>query len=763
MKNQITSKTNSSCLIILIGILLFLSSNPVLNGQPSRTSKKSVLSFKSLLGSEEEDNEDWALSIYMSSDCIHMYYAGYTETRPTGCNGIKMHVPVVGRFNTVTNTVDWVRTYFANLKDPNTQQLTTIRSRGQFNAVYELNGQLYASGFQNILDCDADENNSAAPILLIANAKTGDPLPEYPIFKVSDVISHNGLDYDVAVNLLPVTKNGVSDGTVGIGKIVPHGVSGSPKSLVFLLNNDGTLNTNFGTDGYFIGPDNTRARQIVKIDNPTNDVHYIVIGEIANSATDYDVYVDALTEDGKLASSWNEKYLSETILGSLYTDNTSEDAPICSSPGSYFENSIEWGWDVAQSGTNIYLSCIFDGVDNSIPDFYTQVCPEVPNDEVYSYKDIALIKLDLKDGKVISTVNVGVSEAYDFYPDLEVKDGRVCILGAKSRVENGNVITDGKLSEFDEDLNLVSEKIFSSHTAANDWDINCSFDLAFTCDNEIIVCGNNDINDEDYYFYKFSNGCQQNIETNSTDITSRHVVSGTEIWNTSKKVMDKVIVPANTTLEITNNNPSQTNTIIEFGSSWELSDYDELSKNQTAGKEPRIVVESGGHLILNNCFLRGLLGCSGNSMWDGIEVQNGGHLEMNNANISNARFGILASKGVYNTSGTLTPTNSTGGSIEVTGSSIIDCEYGVYFSRTSAPPVIQSTNSHVPRLFQIQGIKLILRIIPYHLIRPKDWAQSILFILSPTVASIFQVAASVILHSSLLNYAAPAFILTFQN
>ena len=42
--------------------------------------------------------------------------------------------------------------------------------------------------------------------------------------------------------------------------------------------------------------------------------------------------------------------------------------------------------------------------------------------------------------------------------------------------------------------------------------------------------------------------------------------------------MDKVIVPANTTLEITNNNPSQTNTIIEFGSSWELSDYDELSK-----------------------------------------------------------------------------------------------------------------------------------------------------------------------------------------
>lgn len=241
------------------------------------------------------------------------------------------------------------------------------------------------------------------------------------------------------------------------------------------------------------------------------------------------------------------------------------------------------------------------------------------------------------------------------------------------------------------------------------------------------------------------------------------MVSGTEIWNTSKKVMDKVIVPANTTLEITNNNPSQTNTIIEFGSSWELSDYDELSKNQTAGKEPRIVVESGGHLILNNCFLRGLLGCSGNSMWDGIEVQNGGHLEMNNANISNARFGILASKGVYNTSGTLTPTNSTGGSIEVTGSSIIDCEYGVYFSRTSAPPVIQSTNSHVPRLFQIQGIKLILRIIPYHLIRPKDWAQSILFILSPTVASIFQVAASVILHSSLLNYAAPAFILTFQN
>ncbi|MEO6189757.1 MAG: hypothetical protein ABIO44_04650 [Saprospiraceae bacterium] len=106
MKNRITSKMKISCLIILMGIFLFLSSNPALNGQPSNTSKKSVLSFKSLLTNEEEDNEDWALSIYMSSDCIHMYYAGYTETRPTGCNTVKMHVPVVGRFNTITNTVD---------------------------------------------------------------------------------------------------------------------------------------------------------------------------------------------------------------------------------------------------------------------------------------------------------------------------------------------------------------------------------------------------------------------------------------------------------------------------------------------------------------------------------------------------------------------------------------------------------------------------------------------------------------------------------
>ncbi|MEO6189756.1 MAG: T9SS type A sorting domain-containing protein [Saprospiraceae bacterium] len=577
------------------------------------------------------------------------------------------------------------------MKDPNTHQLTHIESRGQFNAVYELNGQLYATGVQNLINCDSDESNPSAPILLIADAKTGDALPEYPLFKETDVTTFNGTDYDIAVNLLPVMKNGISEGTVGIGKIVPHGVNGSQKAVVFLLNNDGTLNTNFGTDGYFIGPDNTKARQLVKIDNPSNDVHYIVIGEIANSATDYNVYVDALTEDGKLASSWNEKYFSESILGSLYTDITSEDAPICSSPGSYFENSIEWGWDVAQSGTSVYLSCIFDGVDNSIQNFYTQVCPEIPNGEAYSYKDIALIKLDLEDGKVLLTVNVGVSEAFDFYPDLEVKDGRVCVIGAKSHVDNGEVITDGKLSEFDEDLHLVSEKIFSSHTASNDWDINCSFDLAFTCDDEIMVCGNNDINDEDYYFYKFSNGCQQNVETNSTDITSRHVVNGTEVWDDSKKVMDKVIVPTNATLEITNNNPNQDNTIIEFGSSWELTDYDELAKNQTNGKEPRIVVESGGHLILNNCFLRGLLGCSGNSMWDGIEVQEGGLVEMHNANISNARYGILASRGIYNESGTLTPNNSTGGSVDINGSSIVDCEYGIYLSRTSTPPEIVST------------------------------------------------------------------------
>ena len=99
-ENQITNKTNSSCLIISYRNFIISKFKSGIEWATFPHFKKSVLSFKKSSGWVKKTMKMglylficlWTVSICIMQD---------TETRPTGCNGIKMHVPVVGRFNTV--------------------------------------------------------------------------------------------------------------------------------------------------------------------------------------------------------------------------------------------------------------------------------------------------------------------------------------------------------------------------------------------------------------------------------------------------------------------------------------------------------------------------------------------------------------------------------------------------------------------------------------------------------------------------------------
>ncbi len=341
------------------------------------------------------------------------------------------------------------------------------------------------------------------------------------------------------------------------------------------------------------------------------------------------------------------------------------------SPG--FENEIERGWDVIQDGDALYLSCMFDVLDLNGNDKDTQ-CPEFIPYDFYTNVDVALLKIDLTDGDPIKGTNAAQFEASDFYPDIELKGGSLYLLGARTTYENDEVKTKTVVMTLNSDLEVEGEKQFNTLG-----EINCSFDLNFNCEDEIIVTGNNEINEEDYYFYKLSNGCQL---ATIFDITNNMTISGNTTWSSSQKVGASITVGDGGTLTI------NSAAVIEFGASWDLVDYNVLAENDAETKTPRIIVENGGELILDNCTLRGLSACANNAMWDGVELQNGGIVSMSNgAVIMDAKFGILADIGSYNANGHYNPTESDGGGIiQSNNTTITNCRRGIHFANCQSNP-----------------------------------------------------------------------------
>lgn len=509
-------------------------------------------------------------------------------------------------------------------------------------------------------------------IIVKVDPITGIPETGYPKF-FDPELDNNSSTTDVLQSRIfssdPFYSNGNFDGFVSSGRAQKNGETFN-RALISKTNADGTPDTDFGTNGYYFGPASSEARTVIQIAG-SSGIQFVYIGDINVSATDKDVLVEAIDEDGQLV--WSQQF-SEVNLSSVYSDDTQNDASVCSnltSPG--FENEIERGWDVIQDGDALYLSCMFDVLDLSGTAKDNQ-CPEYIPYDFYMNVDIALLKIELTDGDPVKASNPAQFEASDFYPDIEIKDGSLYLLGARTTYENDEVKTKTVVMTLNTDLEVENEKQFNTLG-----EINCSFDLNFNCEDEIIVTGNNEINEEDYYFYKLSNGCQL---VSTFDITNNMTISGNTTWSSSQKVGATVIVADGGSLTI------NSAAVIEFGASWDLVDYNVLAENDAETKTPRIIVENGGELILDNCTLRGLSACANNAMWDGVELQNGGSVSLSNgAVIMDAKIGILADIGSYNANGHYNPTESNGGGIiQSNNTTITNCRRGIHFAYCQSNP-----------------------------------------------------------------------------
>lgn len=646
----------------------------------SQPAKKSLLTFNSTLG--HGNSEDWPTYIFPSSDCIHIYFAGWSQyTNPDPCgNDDEKQIPILGKFNSITNKLVWEREY--NIGTGN---------KGAFVTVIEMGGSLWATGVQNETNCGEGKK-----IILQANPMNGDPIDGPK--EVSFPTIPQGFT-GFGANFFPIIEeDGTVSGMIGCGAMNKNNDPYNETSHIFITDNQGNIDTDFGDNGYYIGPPNSRSYQAIKVHNhPT--IKYAYIGYIINSSGNYDVLIEALDVEGKVVKNWDKFQISELSLGNSYTD-LADPGTVCQQTG--FETENEYGWDIEQEGDALFLSCKFDGLEYNREDLKNpglNKCPGFANKAQYIYYDVALVKVDLNfldpnknnenAPKVNSTINVGPSDAQDHQPDLEIQDGVIYVLGANTYSEDGKPHTDGKLTSYNSDLTPASkkERIFKD----DGWEIICPFDMAFNCDGELIITNNNEFEitigeqeeeSEDYLFYKFSNGCQSSIiKDPSSDIVSNLIInSGNSPFtiNELKKVFATIIVEPNGVLNI------NSNATLEFASSGDLIDVDILTKNLSTEVVPRIIVKNGGILNLNECTLKGLSECPNNAMWDGIHLLNGGLINLNGATIQDAKYGILSSNARYTQSGLNHEFSGGGGKVISSGGLIHNCQIGMFFGQTAS-------------------------------------------------------------------------------
>ncbi|MCC6816756.1 MAG: hypothetical protein IT267_10115 [Saprospiraceae bacterium] len=630
-------------------------------GQPNL---KKVLTFNS----SNTPSCDWIYSIVASEDCVHYYFAGYSEIEQ---NGEIIRFPVMGKINSSTNKLIWERNYSIN----------GFSGDGTFNSLIEDGSTLIAVGEQAESQSEPVNRRS---IYNMVSSEDGEPLQytlgiNYPIALLAN-------DYNSRLNEVKPLKNSIGEvnGFIGIGTKKPReGID--EKALFVKLNLNGDPDPSFGTNGVFEFNDDRQSRGINGIEvSGSQEVKYALVGRVAEvlvNPTASNVLVIALDSDGKQV--WKEE-LGESVSEPGVTQNINY---VDVNSGNEFnnclainyENSDQQGRDILQDGNNLVISAEFDYFTANFP---TDCSPNnLTGDDTYRMLDGAIIKLDLE-GKIDFSKNVGLFTGDAFYCDLEIKDGEYYILGSKAEVvtdPNTNLPrlkSKTQLVKTDSGGDIVYTKTVDKPTNAA-WETDCGFDMAFTCDGEIIIGGDANINKEDYFIQVLSNDCQGKVPMGTNDITNVKNYSSFVNWNSSRKVKATVFVEDGGHLRIDGG------AIIEFGASWELVELNELTSNNS-DMVPKIIVKSGGTLTLDNAHLKGFNACSKEWMWEGIEVRNGGTIIIaNNSIIEDAKIGILFDQGVYNANGNYNGTGlGGGGSITSNNSIIRNCRKCIHFAQS---------------------------------------------------------------------------------
>lgn len=644
-------KATSKIIFCLLLALVMASGVLSLIAQPVT---KKVLTFNS----GNTPSCDWIYSIIASEDCVHYYFAGYSEAKDQNGTVIRRY-PVMGKINSITSKLIWERNY----------SVSGFTGNGTFNSIIEDGDVIIAAGEQ----AESGSTNRKMIINKVLSSN-GDPIlysgsTYYPVAIFSN-------SFNSRLNEIKPIRDGSGNltGFIGIGSKDPLG-GNNEKALFAKLDAQGNPDQNFGNGGYFELNDSRHSRGLNGIlVEGHNTIKYALVGRILETTNSsvhnaLIVTIDAagdLIWKEELGESGNENGVTQDFG---YVDiNSGNEYNSCL--GQNYEGMDQLARDIIQDGVYFIISAEYDWFGTN---FSSGTCGQnLDGDDTYRMIDGVLIKMEIDNGDVYFGENVGLFEGDAFYCDLEIKDGSYYVLGSTAQVINGRLSSKTQVVRTDNEGAILYTKTVNKPSNAT-WETDCGFDMAFDCNDELIIGGDANVNEEDYFVQVLSNDC---LSSFTYTVSDNVTINSMTVWNSSRSVKRTVIIESGGTLVI------NSGAVVQFGASWETVDLDLLSTNSSTLKTGRIVVKSGGNLRLDNCTVKGVYACGKDWMWDGIELHDGGQVfQANGAIIQDAKIGILVGSGIFGNSGTFNPTEADGGgTISATSGTISNCRRCIHFA-----------------------------------------------------------------------------------
>ena len=601
-----------------------------------------------------KETKDWILSMVMHPDCHHYITGGYilSEGVPNVVNNKKA---IVSKIDPITKKVIW-------------QTACNVTNEWYTSAAIEdltiVNGIINAVGtettqqIRHALFAQLDLNGN-----LISKKWLE---PQGSIARANSVVNLSGGGTLVAGNI----NSNTTDRT----------------STLIKLDANGQVDQGFN----YIGPVGSTATNVIEINGSYGEVKYIVIGYILVNQVfgDPDVFIAGVKLNGDIQWSkiFGEKDVDDRGTN-IYVDieHNEEKLDNCNTTGNVADCDREFGFDVIQKDGDVYFTAGFD--------YYSEESGwgSCSNGKERKEFDLVLGKLSIAYGQLEFVKNLGRPQGDDFNPRIIEHDGNLAILSEKV-TQSSPRIADAQVYFSDYSGNAVTNEVRVGG------DVDCSFGSLIDCDGNLVIAGNDNNRQDDYFFAKFSNNCQSKVQFGNIDVINNTSIGGNTTWSSSRKVKATITISSGGHLRIDNN------AVVEFGASWEMLDYDEFAKTKADIKIPRIIVLDGGTLTVDNATLKGLYACDHDWMWDGIELRSGGHVNLlNNATIQDAKIGILVDTGAYNVNGNLNPTEKDGGGIvNANSSTFLNCRRCVHFAYSSALNGSSFNNTH---FINDQGLK----------------------------------------------------------
>lgn len=369
--------------------------------------------------------------------------------------------------------------------------------------------------------------------------------------------------------------------------------------------------------------------------------------------------------------------------------------------------------------------------------------------------DFYLYRFNVADGTLNGGHFLGIATAYDLRAQaIETKDGGIAVISSQKDVSyqnvddgnnglNANLIystpseqviippyfhpapffhktwdTDAFVTKLDGNGNIIWQKTFDSEPTPRarqpfPGDLKrqeCLYAITESEDGGLVISGNTSHNFDDMYLAKIASDCQYRAYLNAQpEDISQGVeylqTGGTITWNSDKKVFQKIVIDASTTLIIDG-------ATIEFADYVALNERNKLAQNDINLLIPSIEIYPGSKLIIKNgAVLKGMFTCNKEGNWLGIQVigtpnalqdpTSQGVIEIENSTIENAYIGILANGTNFNQNGVHTSDvlQYGGGIVKATNTNFINCRRGIHFTsypwsegKTSSLSLIHNCN-----------------------------------------------------------------------